>query len=177
MEGRPEPRSLNDARKAFPYFSEMIDQIVVLDQGKADFANVLIASTLLDHVLILTLKSKMNGDAKFIKDLFSHANGVLGTLSSRIRIGWAMGLYNEYVYKGMDKVRDIRNTFAHTPHDLTFKNAALVRATKDLTEIIWDNHPFDSNNAAGEFIHAVASLIFKLEPLIAPQYRNAEALE
>ena len=35
----------------------------------------------------------------------------------------------------------------------------------------------NSNNAAGEFIHAVASLIFKLEPLIAPQYRNAEAVE
>jgi hypothetical protein len=172
MAKRPqELRSLSEARKALPSFREMIDQIVEFN-GKTDFANVLIASTLLDQVLTLALKSKMNGSEKFKKEMINYSGGPMGTFSARIKTGWAMGIYNEPVYKGMDAIRDIRNTFAHTTHDLTFHNPVIVEATRRLAETIWDDYKVDPSNAAGDFIHAIVALIFALEAHISPHYRD-----
>jgi DNA-binding MltR family transcriptional regulator len=163
-------QSLKQLRNKLPDFSEMISHVVEIDIAKQEhWANVLILSTLLDQVLELALSDKVNGSKQFKKELFNYS-GPLGTFSSRIKIGYAFGLYAEHVYDGMNIVRDIRNTFAHTRHGLSFDNDALVNEVKKLTETIWKDHEFKRENAAHDFVHAITALMFHLEPVKGQQH-------
>jgi DNA-binding MltR family transcriptional regulator len=97
--------------------------------------------------------------------LFEDSNGPLYNFSDEIKIGYAIGLYNEHVYKGLEVVCDIRNIVAHTQHDFSFNTPYFLAEIKKLIEEIWENYTFtaDPDNAAAEFVHAAASLTLEME--------------
>jgi hypothetical protein len=50
------------------------------------------------------------------------ANGILGSLSNKIRISYAVNLLQDDEYSDLIIINDIRNIFAHSLHDITFEN-------------------------------------------------------
>lgn len=60
-------------------------------------------------------------DGSQSKDLIEGFNAPLGTLSSRIKAGFALGLLTEDQYRDLELARKIRNEFAHKWEGCTFE--------------------------------------------------------
>ena len=50
------------------------------------------------------------------------ANGILGTLSNKIRLAYAIDLLEDDEYGDLIIINDIRNVFAHSLHEINFEN-------------------------------------------------------
>jgi hypothetical protein len=50
------------------------------------------------------------------------ANGILGTLSNKIRVAYAIDLLEDDEYGDLIIINDIRNVFAHSLHEINFAN-------------------------------------------------------
>ena len=57
--------------------------------------------------------------------VFSGPDAPLGTLSAKIRLGYALGLYGPMTCADLDLIRAIRNDFAHTALPLSFADAGI----------------------------------------------------
>ena len=64
------------------------------------------------------------------KELFRH-NGPIATLSAKIAMGRALGIYGRKTRKDLDRVREIRNAFAHSSSDLSFDTPEVSAACAD----------------------------------------------
>ena len=152
--------SFKAIKKKLESFSELFEHVVEIDISKKQhWSDVLILSTLLEQVLELALRGELNGNKTF-KDKLFEFKSPLGDLSSKIKMGFAIGLLEEQAYNGMEIVREIRNLFAHTRHNLSLDNRAIAQKIHDLTKEIWKGHKFDSQNPAQEFVHATGALIY-----------------
>jgi hypothetical protein len=67
--------------------------------------------------------------AKFInaddKEKLIGQDGPLATFSRKIQIGYAMGLYNSEVRDDLDRIRDVRNDFAHSVMPISFNTPSV----------------------------------------------------
>ena len=70
------------------------------------------------------------------KRMFSGAqNGVLATVSAKVRIAFALGLLSDETYADLLLINDIRNTFAHSLHKgVNFDNEYVVADCGQLME-------------------------------------------
>ena len=159
------PKYLKLAKKSLKELKKLDDvsgiiETIITNDPKADVANVLICAALLEGMLEMAfLKSHFKGSNSFKNELFEHQSGPLHSFGNKIRMGYAIGLYGDPALEGMQIVQQIRNKIAHTRHVLSFKNRSILTATK-ATDAIWDNHKFQNENAAFDFINATASLAF-----------------
>ena len=64
--------------------------------------------SLIDELLFNYLRGR-----KSFKDKLFDFNGPLGTLSSKIKIAYALKLIDKELYQTLEKLRDLRNDFAH----------------------------------------------------------------
>ena len=68
-----------------------------------------------------------------IADLFEDGrNGPLSSLSSKNRLGFAMGLYSADVYADIDLIRRVRNVFAHASKAVKFTQEDIYRECQKL---------------------------------------------
>jgi len=58
-------------------------------------------------------------------------DGPLSSFSGQIKVGYAMGIYDAAIRRDLDRMREIRNTFAHSIHPLKFTTPAIMAACKD----------------------------------------------
>ncbi len=77
----------------------------------SDRACVIVGAALLEDVLRALLAEYFTHKADSNK-LFDHS-GALGTFSAKIELSFHLGLISDYEYKLLNKIRDIRNRFAH----------------------------------------------------------------
>src|SRR5712672_3321818 len=78
----------------------------------------IIGAAYVDLVLLEAITSRLaRRDAGLIKLLFE---GPLQSFSSRIHLGYALGIYGGGVYADLKKIKDIRNAFAHSAEDIDF---------------------------------------------------------
>jgi hypothetical protein len=61
------------------------------------------------------------------KDKLIGSDGPIATFSRKIQIGYAMGLYNSELRDDLDRIRDVRNDFAHSVMPISF-NTSSVRS-------------------------------------------------
>ncbi len=54
------------------------------------------------------------------------ANGILGPLSNKIRIAYAIDLLEDDEYGDLIVINDIRNAFAHSLHEINFRNDNII---------------------------------------------------
>lgn len=83
--------------------------------GETDRGSVLIIGEWLSDLLMALLLSHMpNRDhrKKGFNDIFG-VRGELGSFSSRIKISYAFGLITKETYADLERIRDLRNDFAH----------------------------------------------------------------
>ena len=81
-------------------------------QHNSDRAAGIVGAVLVDESLTALLKSRMQPDADLLREMFRNS-GPLGAFSSKINMGFLIGLYSAAARKELDTIKEIRNEFAH----------------------------------------------------------------
>jgi Mannitol repressor len=96
----------------------------------SDYAVAVIGASLVERALEVAIL------ARFIPFGEDHRNrlfsfeqkGPLADLAARTRLGLALGLYGDPTFQDLEKIRTIRNSFAHSPSLLSFADEAVAQA-------------------------------------------------
>ena len=65
----------------------------------------------------------------------------LGTFSNKIRMAEAMRVIGPVTRANLDRIREIRNAFAHTARNLTFETHAVAQICEKITLQVWPWRP------------------------------------
>jgi hypothetical protein len=93
----------------------------------------LVLSSLVDAYLELAIRScfvPLNETQVGI--IFRYATAPLSSFSSKISIGHALGIFNKDFEKQLNKLRDIRNAFAHSIIPIDFTNETIAKECNKL---------------------------------------------
>jgi DNA-binding MltR family transcriptional regulator len=106
-----------------PYTREQMQAIVDEIDKQTDRGAALIAASVIDgfleHLIIARL---VELSSKRKKALFGQPNGPLSTLSPKIELGFALGLFNEERRESLHLIRKVRNAFAHKMDPISFED-------------------------------------------------------
>ena len=83
-----------------------------MEEAQSDRVAVIVSAALLDEGLTAAIQTKLHKDKAVIEKLF-RPSGPLGSFSSKIDLGFAMGLYSKEIYADLVTIKNIRNEFAH----------------------------------------------------------------
>ena len=99
------------------------------DSNVADEATVVVGGAILEFALRDAIARHFRKDAnqKSLSKLFKfECNGPLSDFASKIKIAYALGIGKEKTRDDLDKIRDIRNYFAHTPRLVRLSDSNVV---------------------------------------------------
>ena len=112
-------RTIHDIRKETPTQDELDAMAERLESTDSPFEVALIGTAMVEHRLDVVLRKALKRqDDKDWRSLLRPGEA-LGTLNSKINLGYVLGLYKEDVKKNLEIIRDIRNAFAHAKMLLT----------------------------------------------------------
>jgi hypothetical protein len=145
--------------KAFPMMS---DQAVALACG-----------ALIDRGLERAIKARLRKlPVKYENELFA-GRGPLVSNWAKIRFGLALGVYGIETYKELDRLREIRNAFAHAVHPVRFHTRRIavecraLRLSEKYVRLfvgVWEgSFDIDSQKPRDRFIRSSLRLWFWLE--------------
>lgn len=139
-------RSLRSLSRQYPELQDIMfiigDIHVPLEQS--DRTTAIVAGALLDMFLELALRSRLvDLPEESVKNLFFN-DGPLATMSARIALGYALGLFNEAVRDELTTLRHIRNAFAHNLAKITFDMPEVANVCARLNAPKW--YPPDNSN-------------------------------
>lgn len=120
---------------------------------------VLISAAMLDEILSNCIHAFLL-DHNDVKRLLQGFNAPLGTLSARSLAAFALGLLSEREYGECDRLRKIRNLFAHNVH-ASFTDQKLMDLCGNLTYSAKDYGQV-AVDARGQFTTAAVGLILNL---------------
>jgi DNA-binding MltR family transcriptional regulator len=91
------------------------------------------SQAIIEHHLeqMLRAKFKRKNDATWAR--LTNDGAPLGTFSNKLIAGLAFGLYDESSFRNLNKIREIRNVFAHSKRLITFEEPTIVQALKGLS--------------------------------------------
>jgi mannitol operon repressor len=138
------------------YFSEFLAEF----QRETDRGAALVGAALIDSRLERLLSSHLI-ESKAATELLGAGDAPLGSLSSRIKISFALGLITELEYQEADLIRKVRNEFAHEVHGLTFSSQRISGLCSSLNANTPDGERFDGNPRQ-LFINSVVLLSLSL---------------
>src|SRR5436190_22381515 len=82
--------------------------------GESDRSCAITCGAMLDQVLYACLREKLVGlNEDDLERVFYSANAVLGSLSARIEMAYALGIITQDVREKLDIIRKVRNYYAH----------------------------------------------------------------
>jgi DNA-binding MltR family transcriptional regulator len=139
------PMGLLESAKIFILFRRELEK-------ESDRGMALLAAAFLDNQVEEMIKSKLLGNDKHLKQMFQF-NGALGTFSSKINLGYSIGLISKSCHNDLDIIRRIRNEFAHSMEIISFGDQKII----DLS----NNFQLNAKNKSDTrtiFIHVVAGI-------------------
>jgi DNA-binding MltR family transcriptional regulator len=92
----------------------------------------LLAPVLIDRRLEKTIQALWQDDGSTLRDLFRDG-APLGSFATRIKIGFAIGLYGKETYQDLREINHIRNAFAHQLAASDFQFQSIRDRTKKLS--------------------------------------------
>ncbi|MDN5053080.1 MltR family transcriptional regulator [Aliarcobacter butzleri] len=98
---------------------------------ETDRGLVLMSVAYIDERLSVLLEKYFVDDKSIIQTLFD-ATGPLGTFSSKLKLAYGIGLIPKNVYTDCNKIRRIRNTFAHISKPISFEDEPIKSQTHSL---------------------------------------------
>jgi hypothetical protein len=143
--------------------------------NESDRAVALIAAAHIDAALEILLKASLGGDKKLLQKLLDGPHAPIGNLSSRIAISHSLGHFGARTYKTLEAIRKVRNEFAHSKANLTFKDG-------DIKSIILDRFslpyvlPYpapDLSRMRERFIWTTASSLSRIGYAISTSHQPA----
>lgn len=106
----------------------------------AQTGKVLILCAMLEDVLMAAIKAKMAPLSSDISARIFGGSGPLQTISAKIDIAYALGLYSGGTRRNLHLVRKIRNGFAHTSQRTNFESESIVALCKQIDPVIPSEH-------------------------------------
>jgi mannitol operon repressor len=131
---------------------------------------VLIAAAMIDDLLERTILAFLV-DHEQTKRLLDGFNAPLGTLSARALAAFSLALLSETEYRDCERIRKIRNAFAHNVH-MSFEDQSVKDNCKNL-ELSAKDYGEVRVGARGQYTTAATGLIMNLtnRPHYAAQRR------
>ena len=101
-------------------------------KGSPDRSAALVAAANLDHEIekAILLKMVILNDEMF-NEIFRNT-APLASFGSKIRMGYALGIYGRITYSDLTKISRIRNVFAHSPRIITFRNDEICELCRNM---------------------------------------------
>lgn len=151
--GRKKP-SLRDLSRQMPTPEEFEKLIHSLDSMDARAASLVLCS-LLDNLLELAIVENFVAlDADAFDALFRNPSAPLAAFSSKITLSRALGIYGADFKSYLDRMRAIRNTFAHTtlPYDFDTPLIRDVCNTLNPAELSATGYQPNTNSSRERFL-------------------------
>ena len=164
--------SLKRLLKRVPTSREVSDLAWELSSHTDDTV-ALSACSLLDHALRDAIASKfVELTSAELNELFSEANGgALATLTSKIRLAYALGLFGPKTKSDLNILRIVRNAIAHAVPRPSFDTAEIEVECRRL-QIIADADTVDASPR--EIFVAAATILISNIQLLADAQRRPE---
>lgn len=100
--------------------------------GESDRGCVLVAAAIIDECLEVLLRSRLlQDDPKLINSLFS-GQGPLSSFWSKIQFARALNVIPSWVHEDLERIRSLRNLFAHRYDSADFDDNEVVSITSKL---------------------------------------------
>ncbi|HUN84808.1 MAG TPA: MltR family transcriptional regulator [Terracidiphilus sp.] len=149
------PRPLEETHPHLKEFTAFLDSL----NKESDRGAVLIAAAMLDDLLGKSVRAFLI-DHKEVENLLEGFNAPLGTLSSRALAAFSLGVISEREYRECDRLRKVRNIFAHNVHS-AFKDQKVKEICANL-EFSAKGPPEAPVDAKGQYTTAAVGLILGL---------------
>ncbi|MCZ6496569.1 MAG: MltR family transcriptional regulator [Alphaproteobacteria bacterium] len=104
----------------------------------------IVIPSLVDRRLALIIQGCWHDTAKgdLLSELFRDG-GALGSLQTRVQVGFAIGLYGEDIFADLKRIVKIRNAYAHQPGARDFKTQPICDFTRDF--VLPERHPKETS--------------------------------
>jgi DNA-binding MltR family transcriptional regulator len=86
----------------------------------------ILGAVMVEHELDQLLRSKLKHQDDKTWAMLTDNNGPLNSFSSKIAMGYALGIYDQRMRSDLNIVRNIRNTFAHSKKSIQFDHPAVL---------------------------------------------------
>jgi hypothetical protein len=93
-----------------------LNEVRVID----DRASAVILSALVEHHLEMAIRHRLIRTDETTVEKLVASGGALSGFLAKIWLGYAMGIFSDPELAILDKIRTIRNAFAHAPAKITF---------------------------------------------------------
>ena len=128
-------KELKELIRRFPTTGIETDDIAkALYEGESDRGCALIAGAVAENALESIIRVHLVPMSKTKLDELFAAEGVLSSFSAKIKIAFALGFIDPPLRDHFDKMREIRNAFAHAKIAIDFKNPIIRRACVGLLD-------------------------------------------
>lgn len=125
-------RSLRKLTQGLPTRDEMNEGLSRLSD-ESDYTTVIVGTALVETALRLSIRARMNPNLTSADEqsLFE-GDAPLGTFSSKIRIAFAFEVLDSDLRDEVNKLRAVRNAFAHSSRVLDFGTSEVADVCKNL---------------------------------------------
>jgi DNA-binding MltR family transcriptional regulator len=102
---------------------------------ESDRGCVLVVAAILDKYLEVLLRAEFSQDATVVKRVINplfKGQGPLASFWSKTQLAYSLNLIPEWMYEDLERIRELRNEFAHRYKAADFEDLAVVRLTEKL---------------------------------------------
>jgi DNA-binding MltR family transcriptional regulator len=126
---------LRDLSRLPPEFDDVIALSDALSKDHHPITTAIIGAVMIEHQLDRLLRSKLKHKDDTTWAMLVGDNGPLRSFSSKIAMGYALGIYDKRMHSDLNIVRNIRNAFAHPKKLIQFDHLAVVAELRKATAI------------------------------------------
>jgi hypothetical protein len=124
-----QPAQVNNMpRSRLPKVDSVVDTVLRLSALQDHRAIAIMAAAFLEYTLGLALSARLREmDPSEQSSVFDNqGHGALATFSQKIWMGFALGLYLTETRSDLNRIKDVRNRFAHTPEHVDFSDPEIA---------------------------------------------------
>jgi hypothetical protein len=111
--------------------SKLTDLVIHTEQ-QSHAAVVITATTMLDFDLERCIIASLSRCSKSLRKRMFTGYGPLATFSAKIDLAYMLGVFGADTYQEIQKIRKMRNIFAHSKELLSFKHEMIIGLFKEL---------------------------------------------
>jgi hypothetical protein len=102
-------------------------------KGASDRAVAILATNVLDHLLQKAITKRIGIEDEYLASLlFDDTRGAINSFYGKIQTSYCLGIFGKTTYLGLECVRLVRNTFAHSPMPITFDNPDIIKKCSEI---------------------------------------------
>jgi hypothetical protein len=125
-------RSLKSFIKAAPNKRELAQLMDEINTG-SDRAMAIVTAVMIENALADAIQARFVRLSTEDRAAIFEGMAPLSSFSSKIKVGFAPGIYVKRIRHDLDRVREIRNAFAHSRRPISFETPAI----RTVCESLW----------------------------------------